>query len=358
MSDDKKTLILVDDNITNLTIGKSALSDLYAVFTVPSGEKLFPVLKRVIPDMILLDVSMPFMDGYDVIKVLKENENTKDIPVIFLTAKNDTGSELEGLSLGAVDYIAKPFSVPLLKKRIEVHLLIEEQKKELKNYNDNLQKMVAKKTSALLELQDAVLSTVSEIVECRDVVTGNHIERTQRYLGILIDALRKDGLYTEVIDNWNMKFLLPSAQLHDVGKIYIKDTILNKPGKLSMDEFEEMKKHAEYGRQIIEKIEAKTKENDFLRHAKIFAETHHENWNGTGYPHGLSGETIPLEGRLLAIADVYDALVSERPYKTAFSHEEAINIIITERGRKFDPALIEVFEKVKDSFRKVNSILF
>lgn len=355
MTTEKKTLVLVDDNITNLTIGKSALSDNYAVFTVPSGEKLFPILEKITPDMILLDIGMPGMSGYEVIKRLKTNHLTTDIPVIFLTAKNDAGSELEGLSLGAVDYIAKPFSVPLLKKRIEVHLLLEEQKKKLKNYNNNLQKMVAKKTFALLELQDAVLSTVAEIVECRDVITGHHIERTQRYLAILIDALRKERLYIDVISSWNMKFLLPSAQLHDVGKIYIKDTILNKPGKLTTEEFAEMKKHAKYGRQIIERIEAKTRENDFLRHAKIFAETHHENWDGSGYPYGIKGEEIPLEGRLLAIADVYDALSSERPYKEALSHEKAVEIILDAKGSKFDPALIDIFEKTEGSFRYVNN---
>lgn len=364
---ERKKIILVDDQIVNLTAGREALSGEYEVFTVPSGEKLLMLLKKVKPDMILLDIEMPVMNGYETVKILKNGPETAHIPVIFLTAKSDVGSELEGLSLGAVDYISKPFVPSLLIKRIEVHLTIEAQKNmlesqactleaqalELKNFNENLQKMVEEKTEKVLELQSAMLKTVADLVESRDNTTGGHIERTQYGIGIMLSAMRDFGVYTEQISDWDTKLLLQSSQLHDVGKIAISDTILNKPGKLTPEEFVEMKKHAIFGVEIVERIEASTSGSDFLKHAKIFAGTHHEKWDGSGYPEGLSGAAIPLQGRLMALVDVYDALVSERPYKKAFSHEEAARIIISGRGTHFDPALVDVFEKIADRFNSL-----
>jgi putative two-component system response regulator len=346
-------LILVDDNPANLRTGKNVLSEKYEVYTAPSAAKLFDLLKDIKPAMILLDIEMPEMNGYEAIKILKAGEDTKEIPVIFLTGKTDTENELEGLDLGAIDYITKPFVPPLLLKRIEVHLLVEAQKKtlevqqkELKNFNDNLQKMVDDKTKTVLELQDAILKTVADLVESRDDITGGHIERTQRGVGLLIDALREHPEYGKEIAEWDLKLLLQSSQLHDVGKIAISDRILQKPGRLDSGEFEEMKKHAAFGVQIIEKIEASTSASDFLKYAKIFAGTHHEKWDGSGYPRGLKGGEIPIQGRIMALADVYDALVSERPYKKPFSHAEAVKIIQNSRGTHFDPALADIFVAV------------
>ncbi|MDR2578749.1 MAG: response regulator [Chitinispirillales bacterium] len=349
----RKTIFMVDDNLTNLTVGKSALLGRYKVFTIPSGKKLFEMLNKTTPDMILLDIEMPDMNGYEIIRELKANIETAHIPVIFLTARSDSGSELEGLSLGAIDYISKPFSPPLLLKRIEVHMLVEEQKKELENYNDNLQFMVDEKTKTVLDLQNAILKTVAELVECRDDTTGGHIERTQNYLRILIDALLTEGIYKEQVSGWNIEFLLQSSQLHDVGKIAIKDCILQKPAKLTEEEFNEMKTHTLFGIKVIERIQENTTEATFLEYAKIFASTHHEKWDGSGYPHGLKGEEIPLQGRLMAIADVYDALISERPYKQPFPHEEAVSIIRDGSGSHFDPYLVEVFLKHEQDFREV-----
>jgi putative two-component system response regulator len=350
--------MLVDDNPANLRAGKNVLSEKYLVLTAPSAAKMFSLFETVRPDLILLDIEMPQMNGYETIKVLKSKPETKDIPVIFLTGKTDSDNELEGLSLGAIDYITKPFVPPLLLKRIEVHLLVESQKhtlkaqqKELKNFNDNLQKMVEAKTATVLELQNAILKTMSELVECRDNVTGGHIERTQRGVSILLNALKDDSPYSGETADWDIDLLLQSSQLHDVGKIAISDTILNKPGKLTPEEFEEMKKHAAFGVQVIEKIEASTRENDFLKYAKIFAGTHHEKWDGAGYPNGLRGEAIPLPGRIMAVADVYDALTSERPYKKAFTHEEALEIMEKGRGTQFDPVLVDIFVKVEGQFK-------
>ncbi|MDR2584459.1 MAG: response regulator [Fibromonadaceae bacterium] len=345
MIGDRKTIYLVDDNVTNLTLGKNALAQHYKVFTMNSGAALLKFLEKNIPDLILLDVEMPEMNGYEAIKLIKSKRETKDVPVIFLTAKTDGDSELEGLSLGAIDYITKPFSQSILLKRIETHL-------KLASYNNNLQEMVTVKTRSILELQNAVLKAMAELVENRDDITGKHVERTQNYLGLLIGAIIMRGLFTEEMHGWNIDWVLRSSQLHDVGKIAVKDDILKKDGDLTEEEFEEIKKHPICGEEIIEKIKRNTTEHGFLEHAKIFVATHHEKWDGSGYPRGLKGEEIPLQGRLMAIADVYDALTSERPYKKAYTHEEAVNIIKEGRGTHFDPDLVDIFLEISDEFNK------
>jgi putative two-component system response regulator len=351
MNNEKKLILLVDDNPANLRIGKNVLVEKYAVATAPSAEKMFSLLENNSPALILLDVDMPEMNGYEAIKILKSKPQTKDIPVIFLTARTESDDELEGLSLGAIDYIIKPFQPQLLLKRIEVHLLVEAQRKELQYFNENLQKMVEEKTQSILDLQNALLKTMAELVECRDDITGGHIERTQRGIKILLKELERSGIYREQTNGWDINLLLQSSQLHDVGKISIDDNILKKPGKLTDEEFAEMKKHASFGEQIIEKIETLAKESDFLNYAKIFAASHHEKWNGSGYPRGLKGDEIPLLGRIMAIADVYDALTSVRPYKKAFTHEEAVRIITEGSGTQFDPALVDVFLRAEEQFR-------
>ncbi|MDR1885511.1 MAG: response regulator [Synergistaceae bacterium] len=351
MSSERKKIILVDDTPIILKLARNTLMSRYDVFTVPSAEKLFLFLEKTIPDLILLDVLMPDVNGYETIERLKRNVRTADIPVIFLTSKSDTESELEGLSLGAVDYITKPFPPQLLLKRVDVHMLVETQKRELKNLNDNLMQMVEEKAGTVLELQKAVLKTMSNLVECRDDVTGGHVERTELFLNLLMEEMQRRGVYSDVLRTWDINLFLQSAQLHDVGKIAIRDNILLKPGKLTSEEFEEMKKHTTFGEMVIEKIQQSAKESVFLTHAKIMAGTHHEKWDGSGYPRGIAGSKIPLQGRMMAIADVYDALVSERPYKKAFSHEQAVRIIEEEGGRHFDPVLTEVFVASSDIFQ-------
>jgi putative two-component system response regulator len=353
MKNGRQIIFLVDDNMSNLTAGKTMLKDHYEIFPIPSAQKLFMLLEIVTPDLILLDIEMPEMNGYEALKKLKSRQDTQDIPVIFLTSRNDPGSELEGLSLGAIDYISKPFSPPLLLKRIENHLLMYTQQIILKGYNDNLQQMVQKRTRQVVELQNAILNTVTEMVEFRDDVTGGHIERTQNYLKLLVDKLLKEKIYCEDVATWNLEFLIPSAQLHDVGKIAISDAILNKPGKLTPEEFEIMKKHTTIGETAIEGIMKTTSENDFLHHAKIFAGTHHEKWDGTGYPRGLKQTGIPLQGRLMAIADVYDALIAARPYKQPLSTQEAERIIFEGREKHFDPVLVELFQNLAADFARI-----
>jgi len=355
MENNCETIIIVDDDITNLTAARNTLAGKYSLATVPSGEKLFQMLERVSPSLILLDVEMPDMDGYSVMEGLQSKEKTAHIPVIFLTSRIDPESEIKGLSMGAVDYIFKPFSRELLVKRIDTHIAFEKQKKQLLKYNLALESEVNRKTRTVLELQSAILKAVAELVECRDVVTGGHIERTQSYLRMLIDFSSEHGIYTDEMKSWDVELLIMSSQLHDVGKISIKDELLMKPGKLTTEEFEEMKKHTTYGVDIIRRIERSATENEFLSFAEIMAGSHHEKWNGSGYPFGLKGEEIPLLGRLMALADVYDALRNERPYKEAYSHEMSVDIIAQEKGAHFDPLITDVFLAHEKEFNEISN---
>lgn len=358
----KKKIMIVDDNTTNLAVGKSALQDNYDVLTVNSGERGLQILGKMLPDLILLDVDMPGMDGYETIKLIKSlNEEAAQIPVIFLTARSDASSELDGLSLGAVDYIHKPFSPPLLQKRIELHLLVQDQKIRLAeqntlllDFNKNLQGMVDEKAGKIVRLQDIFITTFSELVEFRDEATGGHIVRTQLYLKALAEKMIERNYYPGTIEQKDINLLVQSAQLHDVGKINIPDHILNKRGRLTDEEFEIMKRHTTMGKEAIEKIVDKVEESEFLAHAQIMAYSHHERWDGYGYPLGLAGEDIPIQGRLMAISDVYDALVSERPYKPPFEHDIAVGIILQGKGTQFDPLLVELFEEISDEFHEIS----
>jgi len=361
MEDTRYKIIMVDDNVANLTMGRNMLKTFYEVYPAPSAAKLFEILENILPDLVLLDIEMPEMNGYEAIKKLKADARFADIPVIFLTAKNDENSELEGLDLGAVDYLSKPFSASLLLKRIANQLLIVRQKRDLltsqaalQDYADNLEIKVRHKTQEVLHLQNAVLSTVADLVEFRDHCTGGHIVRTQLYLKALTDELIREEIYVDEISKFDFEFFLSSAQLHDVGKIAITDLILNKPAALTPEEYEIMKTHVTVGVDAIEKIMHNTEEHAFLRHALLTAGTHHEKWDGSGYPVGLKGKNIPLEGRLMAIADVYDALISVRPYKKAFTHEEAVKIIKEGAGAHFDPVMVDVFCRVEKEFAKVS----
>ena len=334
-----KTVFVVDDSDVNLVKAKRALEEHYRIRTMSSAQKMLTLVSKIVPDLILLDIEMPEMDGFAAINKLKENEKTANIPVMFLTASTDDEIEAKGLEYGAVDFVTKPFSTPTLLNRIAHHLHIDE--------------LLKKRTERLERLQDGILEVVVDMVESRDKVTGGHIERTSRYIRILMEAMRKNGLYSDEMENWELDTVVSSARLHDVGKVSVSDVILNKPGRLTPDEYEEIKKHAPEGEHIVERIIAKTGTESFLHHAKMFAGHHHEKWDGTGYPRGLKGEGIPLEGRIMAIADVYDALVSERPYKKPYTPEEVERIIKEDSGRHFDPSIVDVFFQINDAFASV-----
>ena len=350
----QKRIIAVDDSLTNLIALKNILKSQYEVYTVSSAAKMFGLLTKFKPDLILLDVEMPELNGYEAARYLRNNREYKGIPIIFVTSKNDTESEMEGLDLGAVDYIYKPFAAPLLLKRIEKHLTQAENKNELQRLNDSMQKKLVSKMSQVLDLKNAVINIVADLVEFRDGATGGHITRTEKYLQHLIDMLIEKEIYGDETSSWDMEFLLPSAQLHDVGKIAISDAILKKPAKLNDEEYAIMKTHTQIGVTAIDRMARKTADKKFFEYAKTFAGTHHEKWDGSGYPNGLRGTGIPLEGRLMAIADVYDALVSARPYKEPFSPQKAAAIIEEGSGTYFDPKLIDIFKVVSDEFSVIS----
>ena len=331
-----KTIFVVDDNNVNLLSADEALTDDYNVFTMQSASKMFELFNHIIPDLILLDILMPEMDGFEALKLLKSNRAYMDIPVIFLTSRNDSATESLGLEMGAVDFMFKPFSRPVLLNRIKTHLGIEH--------------IIRERTHSLNRLKNCIVSVLSNMVENRDRMTGRHVERTTRYVRLLLDAMLKRKIYIDEIAGWDVEEVTSSSRLHDIGKIVITDLILNKPEKLTAEEFETIKTHTIEGERIIDSIIAETGDGAFLQNAKLFAGYHHERWDGSGYPYGLKGGEIPLQGRIMAIADVYDTLVSERPYKKAFTHEKAKEIIIENRGTQFDPNLLDLFIEISDTF--------
>ena len=355
MAEQNSCIFLVDDNPVNLNTGKTVLQGKYTVVTIPSGDKLLAMLEKTKPDLILLDVEMPGMSGYDTIKAIKANPQTAEIPVIFLTGKSDHDSEFLGLSLGAIDYIAKPFSPPLLLKRIELHLLLQSQNHELREFNENLSEMVKERTNDLLQLKNAIILWTAEMVEFRDEDTGQHVERVQQYLKLLVEVMEKNELYKKEVGHWDMEAFLKSALLHDIGKIKTSDNILLKKAKLTEDEFDIMKMHTIYGKILLESLQSMVPNQTFLDYAKTLAYGHHERWDGKGYPEGLKGKEIPLQARMMSIADVYDALVSKRPYKKPFTHEEAVRIISEGRGTQFDPDLVDVFISLSDEIKMVSA---
>jgi putative two-component system response regulator len=335
-----KTIFIVDDNNVNLLSADEALSEIYRVFPLPSAKDMFALFDDILPDLILLDIMMPEMDGFTALSKLKASNLHKRIPVIFLTGRNDHETEAKGFDLGAVDFITKPFSAAVLRNRVRTHLSIED--------------IITERTVSLNRLKDSIVNVLSNMVESRDQTTGKHIERTTRYIRLLLDAMHKQGIYSEEMTDWDFDTIASSASLHDIGKIAISDVILNKPGSLTKEEFDIIKTHAAEGERIIDSIIADAGDETFLKCAKLFAGYHHERWDGTGYPYGLKGSEIPLHGRVMALADVYDALVSDRPYKEAFSHEESCEIILQNKGKQFDPVIVDVFSSVGAQFEEVS----
>jgi len=342
----QKTIFVVDDSDTNLAMAKDALKAQYRVMTLPSAAKMFAFLEKITPDLILLDIEMPEMDGFEALRLLKENSEWAGIPVIFLTSMTDADVEVRGFTLGVIDFITKPFSEPVLVNRIKTHLDIDEL---IRERTDQLHK----KTVQLQNLQHAIIFSFADMVENRDEGTGGHVERTAMYIKILVDAMIEKGIYADEIKELDIESFVSSARLHDVGKIAISDLILNKPGKLTDEEYEIMKTHTTEGEHTIDQIASRTDDVEFLRNAKQFAGTHHERWDGKGYPRKLAGANIPIQGRMMAIVDVYDALVSVRPYKKAFTADEAVDIILEGYGTQFDPKIVDVFKEVKNSFEAV-----
>jgi len=335
-----KTIFVVDDSDTNLSMAEESLENHYNVITIASGKRMFSIIERIKPDLILLDIEMPEMNGFEVMERLKSSDDYKNIPVIFLTSVRSAETEASGFEMGAVDFISKPFSTPVLLNRMKLHIGVNE--------------LVLERTAALEHAHRSVLRILADLVESRDQGTGGHIDRSTQYVRILISEMIEQNVYADELASWDLQNVAICAALHDVGKIGVPDSILNKPGRLTHAEYSDMKSHATTGAEIINRVINHTGENDLLHNAKLFAEFHHERWDGSGYPYGLQGLEIPLQGRIMAIADVYDALVSVRPYKNALSDDEATDIIIRDSGTHFDPDIVKVFASVRDKFKEVS----
>ncbi|MBF0229472.1 MAG: two-component system response regulator [Desulfamplus sp.] len=342
----KSKILVVDDNEFNIHLIASIFKDKYTLNVAMNGKDALKSVQQDKPDLILLDVMMPIMDGYEVCRQLKLNSNTKDIPVIFLTALSEEEDEMKGLDLGAVDYIVKPINPKLVAKRISNHLA-------LKYHRDNLELMVAERTRMLNLTQDVTIESLGNLAEYRDQETGGHIKRTKNYVKSLALNIRNNQRFRAVLTNDYIDLLTKSAPLHDIGKVGVPDSILLKPGRLTDEEFEEMKKHATYGRDIIAASEKSLGEESFLTLAREIAYTHHEKWDGSGYPEGTKGDEIPLSGRIMAIADVYDALISKRVYKAPFLHAKALEIITKGSGTHFDPDVANAFIEHENEFRLI-----
>jgi putative two-component system response regulator len=349
------TILMVDDSPENLAILSDLLSPAYRVLAATSGERALHIaFEQTPPDLILLDVMMPGMNGYQVFTQLRANPATQDIPVIFITAMNSAEAELHGLDLGAVDYITKPIVPPIVLARVRTQLELKQARDWLANKNTLLEAEVARRMLENEITQEVSIRALAHLAETRDPETGNHILRTQSYVHELALRLREHPRFENTLNDRYIKLLSRSAPLHDIGKVGIPDAILQKPGRLTTTEWEIMKTHSRLGYEAIELAERDAdRPVEFLGLAKEIAHWHHEKWDGSGYPDGLAGEAIPVSARLMAIADVFDALISPRVYKPPMPLSEARDIIAAGRGSHFDPDMADAFLHSFDAFADI-----
>ncbi|MDR1578982.1 MAG: response regulator [Synergistaceae bacterium] len=357
MSAQKSKVLIVDDTDLNIDILVDALGDRYDLRTALDGEAALAQVRMNFPDIILLDVVMPGMSGYEVCAKLKANPATADIPIIFLTAMTDINDKARGFELGAVDYMVKPFAILEVQARLDVHLSLLSARKALRRQNETLEAKVKERTQELSITQSVIIEAMASLAETRDQETGDHVQRTRLYVHLLAVQLASHPRFRDYLVLMEPDELGKAATLHDIGKVGVPDNILLKPAKLTTEEFEEMKKHTVYGHNILHRLTRRLPNNNFLVLADEIAWSHHEKWNGLGYPRGLEGDDIPIPGRLMAIADVYDALISVRPYKKAMSDEEARDFIVSQAGTHFDPDVVDAFTDLTDMFRFVASQL-
>lgn len=366
---DRADVVVVDDQVENLQLLVHLLSPQFNVHPFPSGDALYRYLVTGGPvDLILLDVVMPPPDGYEICTRLRAMPELAEVPIVFLTGLNSIEDESHGLALGAVDYITKPFSPQIVLARVGHHVRLGRALRLIIKQNEYLDQRVAERTAELAsknaelmaaltrvaQTQDVTIVAFSTLAEARDNETGGHIHRTKNYVHALAKAIREFPDYARQLDDETLELIVKSAPLHDIGKVAIPDRILLKPGRLNREEFEIMKTHTTHGHHAIEIAEASLANNNtFLFHAREIAYGHHEKWDGSGYPQGIAGTAIPLSARLMAVADVYDALISRRVYKPGMSHVEALKIIAAGKGTHFDPLLVEVFLTIEKQIRKI-----
>lgn len=350
----KAKILVVDDEKFYIDVVVELLNGDYKVVVAMDGDQ---ALRRAetdpLPDLILLDVMMPDMSGYEVCKRLKDNPATKDIPIIFLTVKSEVADEVKGFELGAVDYISKPVSPPIVKARVATHLALNSARQQLLDQNRLLEEKVYERTAELSQTKDVAIYCMASLAETRDAETGKHILRTQNYVRILARKLKEHQRFSNYLNDETIDMLYKTSPLHDIGKVGVPDQILLKPGKLTPDEWVEMKKHSIYGYEALLRSEEELGTTDFLRMAREIAYSHHERWDGSGYPLGLKQDDIPIPGRIMAIADVYDALISRRVYKEPYPHQQAVSIILEGAGSHFDPDIVTAFIELADEFQQI-----
>lgn len=349
------TILVVDDTPDNLMLMAELLKDKYRVKLANNGEKALRILAGdPLPDLILLDIMMPGLSGLQVAEQLQQDARTRHIPIIFLTSMAAVESELQGLALGAVDYITKPISPSRVLARVETQIKLKAAADFLRDQNDFLEQEVQRRTREVVAIQEVTIQAMASLAETRDNETGNHIRRTQHYVKLLAELLRDHPRFRHFLNDETIHLLFKSAPLHDIGKVGIPDHILLKPGRLTKEEFEIMMTHTTLGRDAIQRAEDQLGfPVDFLRLAKEIAYSHQEKWDGSGYPLGLSGDDIPISARLMAVADVYDALISHRVYKPGMPHEEAVDIIRQGGGWHFDPDVCAAFLSATEQFKAI-----
>lgn len=338
------TILVVDDAPANLTLISSLLRETYAVKATNHGARALKIAKDEAPDLILLDIVMPDIDGYEVCRRLKSDPQTQAIPIIFLTSKSDVESEQLGMSLGAVDYVTRPISPPILLSRVRAHLMDSFHARTLRVNNEYLEYEVNKRSKEMVALQDVTTLALASLAETRDSDTGNHLRRTQHYVRAIALQLRNHPRFEAFLTDIQIQALFKCAPLHDIGKVGIPDRVLLKPGRFEPAEWEIMKQHPTLGHNAIAKAQMHAHAtSEFLETAKEIIYSHHEKWDGSGYPLGLAGDNIPISARLMAVADVYDALICRRIYKEAAPHADAIQVVMDGRGTHFDPDIVDAF---------------
>ncbi len=342
----KKTVLVIDDDKSNLIMAQRLLSDEYRVAAVNSGEKGFDYLEKNDPSLILLDIQMPQMNGFEVMEKLRAHEKWCKIPVIFLTADKSSETEEKCFDMGAVDYIGKPFVPQIMRKRVMRTI-------ELEEYRKSLERMVMTQLAQITRMQHDIIVSMANVIESRDGTTGEHVKRTSKYTMLLAEKMIERGLYAEELTVQLLESMRNGSPLHDIGKITIPDSVLTKPGKLTVEEYDVIKTHAKAGADMIRDNMSQMVSEDFLQVACDMAQYHHEKWNGKGYPEGLKGEEIPLTARILAVTDVYDALVSERQYKKGMTIDEAFAIMEKDRGENFEPEILDVFFDLRDELERL-----
>jgi len=349
-----KTIMIVDDDVINLKLLTEMLQT--AGYDVRAFDSPLKALKSALndpPDMIILDILMPELNGIELCRILKQNPNLSETPILFITAIEDVNNKIKAFSVGASDYITKPYHIQEVLARIKTHLALKEANLQLKKYNFELLKLVEEKAKEIFESQLSTIVAISKLVEYRNVETGQHIERVQTFCKLLASSLKNNSYYKSLIDDEFISTIYWASALHDIGKIGIPDDILLKPRSLTPAEKEIMKQHTLIGARALEEVRKKYPKNNFINMGIEIARWHHERWDGKGYPDGLIGEEIPLSARIMALVDMYDALRANRPYKPPFGHEESVELIKMEEGHALDPIIVENFLSIEEKFSQV-----